>query len=401
LELLKQEKYRVVKSQNFEEAAKLRDKEKRVSEDLETAKARWESQSSSERFLVTDEDIAAVISMITGIPLKRMGEDESKRLLKMAEILKNRVIGQDKAIEKLTKTIQRTRAGFKDPNRPIGSFIFLGPTGVGKTELAKTLSEFLFDSDDALIRIDMSEFMEKFAVSRLVGAPPGYVGYEEGGLLTEKVRRKPYSVVLFDEVEKAHPDVFNIMLQILDEGHITDSLGRRVDFRNTVIIMTSNIGSRQLKDFVTGMGFATANKVNNLENESKQVIETALKKFFSPEFLNRIDDVIVFNPLEKPDIVKILDIQIQKMLKRIVDLGYNVQLSDAAKEFIAEKGYDSAFGARPLYRAMQKYLEDPLAEEILKGEIIEGAQITVDFDADNHCLKVQNSAPKKGRKPKS
>jgi len=247
----------------------------------------------------------------------------------------------------------------------------------------------------------MSEFMEKFAVSRLVGAPPGYVGYEEGGLLTEKVRRKPYSVVLFDEVEKAHPDVFNIMLQILDEGHITDSLGRRVDFRNTVIIMTSNIGSRQLKDFGTGMGFATANKVNNLENESKQVIETALKKFFSPEFLNRIDDVIVFNPLEKLDIVKILDIQIQKMLKRIVDLGYNVQLSDAAKEFIAEKGYDSAFGARPLYRAMQKYLEDPLAEEILKGEIIEGAQITVDFDADNHCLKVQNSAPKKGRKPKS
>jgi len=315
--------------------------------------------------------------------------------------LKQRVIGQDKAIEKLSKAIQRTRAGLKDPNKPIGSFIFLGPTGVGKTELAKALSDYMFDNTDSLIRIDMSEFMEKFAVSRLVGAPPGYVGYEEGGLLTEKVRRKPYSVVLFDEVEKAHPDVFNIMLQILDEGHITDSLGRRVDFRNTVIIMTSNIGSRQLKDFGTGMGFATANKVNNLENESKQVIETALKKFFSPEFLNRIDDVIVFNPLEKPDIVKILDIQIQKMLKRIVDLGYNVQLSDEAKEFIAEKGYDSAFGARPLYRAMQKYLEDPLAEEILKGEIIEGAQITVDFDAENQCLKVQNSAPKKGRKPKS
>jgi ATP-dependent Clp protease ATP-binding subunit ClpC len=271
---------------------------------------------------------------------------------------------------------------------------------VGKTELAKALSEYMFDNNDALIRIDMSEFMEKFAVSRLVGAPPGYVGYEEGGLLTEKVRRKPYAVVLFDEVEKAHPDVFNIMLQILDEGHITDSLGRKVDFRNTVIIMTSNIGSRQLKDFGTGVGFATSNKISNSDSESKQVIESALKKFFSPEFLNRVDDVIVFNSLEKPDIIKILDIQIKKMLKRIEDLGYTVKLSDEAKEFIADHGFDSKFGARPLYRAMQKYLEDPLAEEILKGEIVEGTSVTVELDKENNTLKVINGSPKKGRKPK-
>jgi ATP-dependent Clp protease ATP-binding subunit ClpC len=314
--------------------------------------------------------------------------------------IKKRVIGQDKAIGKLSKAIQRTRAGLKDPNKPIGSFIFLGPTGVGKTELAKALSEYMFDNNDALIRIDMSEFMEKFAVSRLVGAPPGYVGYEEGGLLTEKVRRKPYAVVLFDEVEKAHPDVFNIMLQILDEGHITDSLGRKVDFRNTVIIMTSNIGSRQLKDFGTGIGFATNNKINNQEAESKQVIETALKKFFSPEFLNRIDDVIVFNSLEKPDIIKILDIQIATMLKRIVDLGYNVQLSDEAKGFIADKGFDIKFGARPLQRAMQKYLEDPLAEEILKGEIVEGSMVYVDYDKENDKLKVQTGSNKKPKKIK-
>ncbi|MFN5889992.1 MAG: ATP-dependent Clp protease ATP-binding subunit [Bacteroidota bacterium] len=378
LEVLKQEKYRVVKSQNFEEAAKLRDKEKRVSEDLETAKARWESQSANERFLVTDEDIAAVISMITGIPLKRMGEDESKRLLKMADILRNRVIGQDKAIEKLTKTIQRTRAGFKDPNRPIGSFIFLGPTGVGKTELAKSLSEFLFDADDAMIRIDMSEFMEKFAVSRLVGAPPGYVGYEEGGMLTEKVRRKPYSVILFDEVEKAHPDVFNLLLQVLDEGQMTDSLGRKIDFRNTVIIMTSNIGSRQLKEFGTGVGFGTNTKEVNREKDSKQVIETQLRKFFSPEFLNRIDDVIVFNSLAKDEIIQILEIRMKKVLKRIADIGYHVELTDSAKSFLAEKGFDPDFGARPLQRALQKYMEEPLAEQVLQGNLKEGAYLKVD-----------------------
>ncbi|HEY1045878.1 MAG TPA: ATP-dependent Clp protease ATP-binding subunit [Bacteroidia bacterium] len=399
IEAIKLEKIAVVKSQKYEEAARLRDKEKNLINMLDSAKLKWEEETINNRFVVTEENVAEVVAMMTGIPVKRIGQSEGKKLLTMEADLKKRVIGQDKAIEKLSKAIQRTRAGLKDPNKPIGSFIFLGPTGVGKTELAKALSEYMFDNNDALIRIDMSEFMEKFAVSRLVGAPPGYVGYEEGGLLTEKVRRKPYAVVLFDEVEKAHPDVFNIMLQILDEGHITDSLGRKVDFRNTVIIMTSNIGSRQLKDFGTGVGFATSNKVTNSENESKQVIESALKKFFSPEFLNRIDDVIVFNSLEKPEIIKILDIQISKMLKRIEDLGYTVKLSDEAKEFIADHGFDSKFGARPLQRAMQKYLEDPLAEEILKGDIVEGTSVSVELDKENNVLKViNNSGGKKGNK---
>jgi ATP-dependent Clp protease ATP-binding subunit ClpC len=388
IEAIKQEKISVVKSQKYEEAARLRDKEKNLINLLDAAKIKWEEETGNNRFVVTEENVAEVVAMMTGIPVKRIGQSEGKKLLTMEDDLKKRVIGQDKAIAKLAKAIQRTRAGLKDPNKPIGSFIFLGPTGVGKTELGKALSEYMFDNNDALIRIDMSEFMEKFAVSRLVGAPPGYVGYEEGGLLTEKVRRKPYAVVLFDEVEKAHPDVFNIMLQILDEGHITDSLGRKVDFRNTVIIMTSNIGSRQLKDFGTGVGFATNNRVSNKEEESKQVIESALKKFFSPEFLNRIDDVIVFNNLEKPEIIKILDIQIGIMLKRVEDLGYTVILSDEAKEFIAEKGFDSQFGARPLQRAVQKYLEDPLAEEILKGEIMEGGIVNVDLDKKNETLKV-------------
>jgi len=378
IEGIKLEKNKVVKSQNFEEAAKLRDTEKRLLEDLETAKARWEAQSATEKFMVTEDDIAAVISMITGIPVKRMAEDESRRLLTMADTLRKRVIGQDKAIEKLTKTIQRTRAGFKEPNRPIGSFIFLGPTGVGKTELAKALSEFLFDADDAMIRIDMSEFMEKFAVSRLVGAPPGYVGYEEGGMLTEKVRRKPYSVILFDEVEKAHPDVFNLLLQVLDEGQMTDSMGRKIDFRNTVIIMTSNIGSRQLKEFGTGVGFGTNTKEVNRERDSKQVIETQLRKFFSPEFLNRIDDVVVFNSLEKEEIIKILDVRMAKMLKRIGEIGYRVSLSDGAKVFLADKGFDADFGARPLQRALQKFLEEPLAEQVLQGNLKEGDELVVD-----------------------
>jgi len=378
IEGIKVEKNKVVKSQNFEEAAKLRDTEKRLLEDLETAKARWEAQSATEKFMVTEDDIAAVISMITGIPVKRMAEDESRRLLTMADTLRKRVIGQDKAIEKLTKTIQRTRAGFKEPNRPIGSFIFLGPTGVGKTELAKALSEFLFDADDAMIRIDMSEFMEKFAVSRLVGAPPGYVGYEEGGMLTEKVHRKPYSVILFDEVEKAHPDVFNLLLQVLDEGQMTDSMGRKIDFRNTVIIMTSNIGSRQLKEFGTGVGFGTNTKEVNRERDSKQVIETQLRKFFSPEFLNRIDDVVVFNSLEKEEIIKILDVRMAKMLKRIGEIGYRVSLSDGAKVFLADKGFDADFGARPLQRALQKFLEEPLAEQVLQGNLKEGDELVVD-----------------------
>lgn len=404
IEAIKQEKIAVVKSQKYEEAAKLRDKEKNLINQLDTAKIEWEKETGNNRFTVTEDNVAEVIAMMTGIPVKRIGQSEGKKLLTMEADLKKRVIGQDKAIEKLSKAIQRTRAGLKDPNKPIGSFIFLGPTGVGKTELAKALSEYMFDSNDSLIRIDMSEFMEKFAISRLVGAPPGYVGYEEGGLLTEKVRRKPYSVVLFDEVEKAHPDVFNIMLQVLDEGFITDSLGRKIDFRNTVIIMTSNIGSRQLKDFGTGVGFATTNKLASNESESKQVIEGALKKFFSPEFLNRVDDIIVFNSLEKPDIIRILDIQMKKMLKRIEDLGYKIELSEEAKDFIADQGFDSKFGARPLYRAIQKYLEDPLAEEILKGEVLEGSTIQIELDKETNLLKVAKdippSTPKKPRKVK-
>lgn len=401
IEEIKNEKNRVVKSQNFEEAAKLRDKEKRLLEDLDNAKLAWEAKSKDERYSVTEDDIASVISMITGIPVKRMGEDESQRLLHMADTLKKRVVGQDKAIEKLTKTIQRTRAGFKEPNRPIGSFIFLGPTGVGKTELAKTLSEFLFDTDDALIRIDMSEYMEKFAVSRLVGAPPGYVGYEEGGLLTEKVRRKPYSVILFDEVEKAHPDVFNLLLQALDEGYMTDSGGRKIDFRNTVIIMTSNIGSRQLKEFGTGVGFGTQTKSVNKERESKMVVETQLKKFFSPEFLNRIDDIIIFESLSKENIVHILDIRMSRMLKRIQDLGYEIQITDKAKEFLAEKGFDADFGARPLQRALQKFLEEPLAEKVLQGTLKEGDKLKVDFKEGAEALEIKSSKTKSSKPAKS
>ena len=400
IEEIKSEKNKVVKSQNFEEAAKLRDKEKRLLEELEVAKSEWEDKAKNERYSVTEEDIASVISMITGIPVKRMGEDESKRLLNMSDTLKQRVIGQNKAVEKLSKTIQRTRAGFKEPNRPIGSFIFLGPTGVGKTELAKTLSEFLFDSDNALIRIDMSEYMEKFAVSRLVGAPPGYVGYEEGGLLTEKVRRKPYSVVLFDEVEKAHPDVFNLMLQALDEGFMTDSNGRKIDFRNTVIIMTSNIGSRQLKDFGTGVGFGTHNKQESKDRESKMVIEGQLKKFFSPEFLNRIDDVIVFESLDKDNIVKILDIRMTRMLKRIEDLGYKIEISAKAKEFLGDKGFDADFGARPLQRALQKYLEEPLAERVLQGTLKEGDTLKIDWKAGSEELSISAKVKRASKKTK-
>ena len=396
IEEIKVAKNQVVKSQNFEEAARLRDSEKKFLEELELAKSKWEAQTKEERFTVSEDDIGEVVSMITGIPVKRIAQSESERLLHMADDLKNRVVGQDRAVEKLSKTIQRTRAGFKDPNRPIGSFIFLGPTGVGKTEMAKALSEYLFDSDEAMIRIDMSEYMEKFAVSRLVGAPPGYVGYEEGGLLTEKVRRKPYSVILFDEVEKAHPDVFNLLLQVLDEGNMTDSLGRKIDFRNTVIIMTSNIGSRQVKDFGTGVGFATINKVANTEKETKMLIETQLKKFFSPEFLNRIDEVIVFNSLAKEDILSILELRMAKLLKRIEDIGYKINLTKSAKEFLAEKGFDPDFGARPLNRALQKFLEEPLAEEILKGSVKEGDEIKVDCkkEAEELTLSVPKSKEK-------
>ncbi len=398
IEDVKVEKNKVVRSQKYEEAAKLRDTEKNLLEELDKAKAEWEAETKSKRYTVTEENVAEVVSMMTGIPLQKVGQTDSQKLLGMFDKINEKIIGQDEAIKKLTKAIQRTRAGLKDPKKPIGSFIFLGPTGVGKTELAKELARFMFDADDALIQIDMSEYMEKFAVSRLVGAPPGYVGYEEGGQLTEKVRRKPYAVVLLDEIEKAHPDVFNILLQVLDEGQLTDSLGRKVDFRNTIIIMTSNIGARQLKDFGQGVGFATSAKAAQTEEHNKTVIESALKRAFAPEFLNRIDDVIVFNSLEKEEIFKIIDIELKALFGRVQGLGYQVSLTDAAKEHIAEKGFDSSFGARPLKRAIQKFLEDPIAEEILKGELSEGDTIEVDFDKDKDEIKVSSKTTRKKKK---
>lgn len=388
VENIKAEKNRVVKSQKYEEAAQLRDREKKLLEQLELAKARWEDESKSKRFTVEEDNVAEVIAMMTGIPAKRIAQNEGNKLLNMGEELKGKVIGQDEAIKKLTKAIQRTRVGLKDPKKPIGSFIFLGPTGVGKTELAKTLATYLFDKEDSLIRIDMSEYMEKFSVSRLVGAPPGYVGYEEGGQLTEKVRRKPYSVVLLDEIEKAHPDVFNILLQVLDDGILTDGLGRRVDFRNTIIIMTSNIGVRDLKDFGAGIGFANRAKQENMDDIMKSTIQSALKKAFSPEFLNRLDDVVVFNSLSKEDIFKIIDISLAKLFRRITELGYKIDLTEKAKEFLAEKGYDQQYGARPLNRAIQKYLEDSIAEEILKGDLSAGDVITADYSGEGTELTI-------------
>jgi ATP-dependent Clp protease ATP-binding subunit ClpC len=383
IEEIKLEKNKVVKSQRFEEAAALRDNEKRLQEDLEKAKSQWEEESKHKRYPITEDAIAEVISMMTGIPVKRMVQAETDKLRKMADDLAGAVVGQENAISKVVKAIQRNRVGLKDPKKPIGTFIFLGPTGVGKTELARSLARYMFDSDEALIRIDMSEYMEKFTVSRLVGAPPGYVGYEEGGQLTEKVRRKPYSVVLLDEIEKAHPDIYNILLQVLDDGILTDGLGRKVDFKNTLIIMTSNIGVRQLKDFGDGVGFATASKVANSEENNKAVIEKALKKTFSPEFLNRIDDVVIFNSLTKEDIHIIIDILMKSVLKRLNNIGFNLEITEEAKDFIADKGYDIQFGARPLHRAIQKYLEDPLAEEILNMRVKNGDTLLASLDAEN------------------
>ena len=388
VENIKAEKNRVVKSQKYEEAAQLRDKEKKLLEQLDEAKVKWEDESKTKRFTVDEDHVAEVIAMMTGIPAKRIGQKEGNKLLNMGEELKGRVIGQEEAIKKLTKAIQRTRVGLKDPKKPIGSFIFLGPTGVGKTELAKTLATYLFDKEDSLIRIDMSEYMEKFSVSRLVGAPPGYVGYEEGGQLTEKVRRKPYSVVLLDEIEKAHPDVFNILLQVLDDGILTDGLGRRVDFRNTIIIMTSNIGVRDLKDFGAGIGFANRAKADNMDEIMKSTIQSALKKAFSPEFLNRLDDVVVFNSLSKEHIFQIIDISLGKLFHRITDMGYKIELTEKAKDFIANKGYDQQYGARPLNRAIQKYLEDAIAEEILKGDLSEGDVIIADYTEEGTELTI-------------
>ncbi len=396
---VREEKTKAIKSQKYEQAAKFRDQERELMDQLELEKRKWEEESQLHREVVNEQNVSEVVSMMTGVPVQRIALNESERLINMEKDLEKSVVGQNDAIRKIVKSIRRNRAGLKDPSKPIGSFIFLGPTGVGKTHLAKVLSHDLFDSEDAIIRIDMSEYMEKFAVSRLVGAPPGYVGYEEGGQLTEKVRRKPYSVLLLDEIEKAHPDVFHLLLQMLDDGQLTDSLGRRVDFKNTIIIMTSNIGSRQLKDFGMGVGFNTPARQAASKEYTQSVIENALKKTFAPEFLNRVDDVVIFDSLQKEHIFKIIDIELKKLFKRIDDLGYQIKLTDAAKEFIAEKGWDPSFGARPLKRAIQKYLEDPLAEEIIRSKMKEGDVIEVDYKKEDEEVSIRvipaGSDPKK------
>ncbi len=397
LEEIREQKNDVVKSQKYEEAAKLRDDEKRIEKELETAQLAWEEHSKLHKETVTEDNVAEVVSMMTGIPVNRIAEAESKRLKDLPDLIKGKIIGQDEAVAKVVKAIQRNRIGLKDPNKPIGSFIFLGQTGVGKTQLAKVLATELFDSQDALVRIDMSEYMEKFAISRLIGAPPGYVGYEEGGQLTEKIRRKPYAVVLLDEIEKAHPDVFNMLLQILDDGYITDSLGRKIDFRHTIIIMTSNIGSRQLKDFGQGVGFGTSSKKSQEDANTKSVIENALKKSFAPEFLNRIDDVIIFNALERKEIHAIIDIELEKLLDRISKLGYYLTLSDAAKDFIVDKGFDKKFGARPLKRAIQKYVEDALAEEIVNANLNENDKIFMDLNKKKDAIVIKIDKNKKSK----
>lgn len=394
IEEIREIKNQVVKTQRFEEAARLRDTERHLLAELEEAKRKWEEETKNHPVKVTENDVAEVVSMMSGVPVSRVGESENQKLARMSEALKGKVIGQEEAVQKVVKAIQRNRVGLKDPNKPIGSFIFLGPTGVGKTQLAKELAKYLFDSEDALIRIDMSEYMEKFSVTRLIGAPPGYVGYEEGGQLTEKVRRRPYSIVLLDEIEKAHPDVFNILLQVLDDGILTDGLGRKIDFKNTVIIMTSNIGARQLKDFGQGVGFTTKAKRENIEEHNRSVIENALKKAFAPEFLNRIDDVIIFNSLEKEDMQKIIDLELIGLYKRITELGYTLKITDAAKDYIIEKGFDPNYGARPLKRAIQKYIEDPLAEEMIQGQLAEGDEIEIDYNKEQDKMKVSIQKPK-------
>jgi len=395
LEEVRELKNSVVKKQKYEEAAKLRDDEKNLEKELATAQEAWESESKLHKEIVDEESVAEVVSMMTGIPVNRIAQTESNKLAALPDRIKGKVIGQDEAVGKVVKAIQRNRAGLKDPNKPIGSFIFLGQTGVGKTQLAKVLARELFDSDTALVRIDMSEYMEKFAVSRLVGAPPGYVGYEEGGQLTEKIRRKPYAVVLLDEIEKAHPDVFNMLLQVLDDGYLTDSLGRKIDFRNTIIIMTSNIGARKLKDFGQGVGFGTAAKESQADSNAKSIIENALKKAFAPEFLNRVDDVMVFNTLEREHIHKIIDIELNKLYDRILDIGFKLDLTNKAKDYIADKGFDKEYGARPLKRAIQKYIEDSLAEEIINSNLKEGDTITMDLDEKKDELTIKVKKHKK------
>ena len=389
LEEVREKKNSVVKKQKYEEAAKLRDDEKNLEKELQVAQEKWEEESKKHKETVDEDSVADVVSMMTGVPVNRIAQTESNKLVELPKKIKGKVIGQDDAVGKVVKAIQRNRAGLKDPNKPIGSFIFLGQTGVGKTQLAKVLAKELFDNDDSLIRIDMSEYMEKFAISRLIGAPPGYVGYEEGGQLTEKVRRKPYAVILLDEVEKAHPDVFNMLLQVLDDGYLTDSLGRKIDFRNTIIIMTSNIGARKLKDFGQGVGFGTSSQRSQADENARSVIENALKKAFAPEFLNRIDDVVIFNSLEREDIHKIIDIELVKLFSRIGSLGYSLTLSEKAKDFIAEKGFDKQYGARPLNRAIQKYIEDALAEEIISSKLKEGDKIFMDLDEEKNELTIK------------
>lgn len=391
IEDVKEQKNMAVKNQQYELAADLRDSESKLVRQLDVAKVQWEEESKTKRYPVDEEDIAEVVSMMTGIPVKRVAQNEGKKLVGMSDDLKKVIIGQNEAIEKITKAILRNRVGLKDPKKPIGSFIFLGPTGVGKTELAKALARYLFDTEEALVRIDMSEYMEKFSVSRLIGAPPGYIGYEEGGQLTERVRRKPYSVVLLDEIEKAHPDVYNILLQVLDDGQLTDSLGRRIDFKNTLIIMTSNIGVRQLKDFGQGVGFSTKARQEAADENTKGIIQNALKRTFSPEFLNRVDDVVVFNSLDKEEIFKIIDITLSSLHKRLAGMNYSLVLTEEAKSFVAEKGFDPQFGARPLHRAIQKYIEDPLAEFILSENPPEGSILEASLNTESGKLEINLS----------
>jgi len=391
IEDVRQKKLKAISSQKFEEAAKFRDNERKLQGELDAEKQRWEDESKIHREEVTAENVAEVVAMMTGVPVQRIAQNESDRLLNMEAQLAGTVIGQTDAIRKVVKAIRRNRAGLKDPNKPIGTFIFLGPTGVGKTHLAKVLAKYLFDSEESLIRIDMSEYMEKFAVSRLVGAPPGYVGYEEGGQLTEKVRRRPYSIVLLDEIEKAHPDIFHILLQVLDDGQLTDSLGRRVDFKNTIVIMTSNIGSRELKDFGSGVGFNTSAKQSSWSSNSQSVIENALKKSFAPEFLNRIDDIVIFESLERESIHKIIDIELRNLFQRVEKMGYKLEITEKAKDFIVEKGWDAQFGARPLKRAIQKYVEDTLAEEIIRANLKVGDSLMIDFDQEAYQITVKST----------
>ena len=389
IEDIKAKKSEVIKAQQYEKAVELRDAERKLTEKLEEEKRKWEESSKNNRITITEDDVAEVVSMMSGIPLTKVSQTESGKLVNMTDSLRGKVIGQDEAVMKVVKAIQRNRAGLKDPNKPIGSFFFLGPTGVGKTQLAKVLARFLFDTEDALIRIDMSEYMEKFSISRLVGAPPGYVGYEEGGQLTEKVRRKPYSIILLDEIEKAHPDVFNLLLQVLDDGHMTDGLGRKIDFKNTILIMTSNIGARQLQDFGSGVGFGTKAKEESRDDNAKSVIQNALRKAFSPEFLNRVDDMIMFRSLTREDIHKIIDLELDKLILRIKSLGYLLELTEKAKDFIVDRGYDEKFGARPLKRAIQKFIEDPLAEGIINHNMSEGDTVIMDFETGKEELSLQ------------